>query len=119
MTTLSWASLPASANVSVSTPSKYWNYAGSPVSVAVTSTPQTLVSAVTAPRAISYSASGAEGVVINIWINADPATEPPTLKSYPGHNIFDWVVSGSIAVATVSGSATITFDTATEVTVAQ
>lgn len=118
MATLSWASSPAAANVSVSTPAKYWNYAGSPVSVAVTTTPQTLVSAVTTKRAISYSASGSDGTVINIWINSDPATEPPTLKSYPGHNIFDWEISGSVAVATVSGTATIVFDTASEAPVA-
>lgn len=118
MGTLSWAFSPAAANVSVSTPATYWNYAGSPVSVAVTTTPQTLVSAVTTKRAISYSASGADGVVINVWINSDPATEPPTLKSYPGHNIFDWEIEGSVAVATVSGTATIVFDTAQEATVA-
>ena len=118
MATLSWGSSPIASSVSVSNPSKYWSYAGSPVSVSVTTTPQTLVSAVTTKRAISYSASGAEGTEINIWINSDPATEPPTLKSYPGHNIFDWEISGSVAVATVSGTATIVFDTASEATVA-
>lgn len=111
--TISW-SQPAAATIQ----SKYWNYAGNPTSTAVTTTPQTILSAVTSPRAIAYSANGTEGIIIKIWINSDPATDPPTLRSYTGHNACDWPVSGAFAVATESGTATIIIDTAIEATTA-
>ena len=107
---------PSGGSVSATVQAKYWNYSGNPTTTAITTTAQQLLPAVTTPRAISYSATGAEGTIIKIWVNCDPLTDPPTLRSFPGHNAFDWLISGSLHVATESGTASVTIDTATEQT---
>ena len=112
---MSWSSASSSVNATIAT--KYWNYSGNPTTTSITTTAKQLLPAVTTPRAISYSATGTAGTVIKIWVNADPLTKSPTMQSFSGHNMFNWLVSGSLHVATESGTASITIDTATEQTV--
>lgn len=105
--------VPSNAG-NISTATKRWNYSGNPTSYSINTTPTMILQPTNSVRAISYSATASSGTIIKIWLNADPATEPAQLRSCDGHNMVDFVYSGTMSVACDVGSATIVIDTAVE-----
>lgn len=109
---MQWFIPPNTGNTTIQT--KRWNYSGNPVSYSVSSTPTMILQPTDDIRAISYSATATSGTIIKIWLNASPTTEPAQLRSCDGHNMIDWVFTGTMMVACDVGTATIVIDTAAE-----
>lgn len=106
--TLSWSS------VNTSTPEYYWDWGTAPQSIAITTTPSTVLSASNQPRLVSYRVDADPAIKLKVWKNS-PTSGPHELESYGGHNIEKWELSSALKVATVSGTANVVINVATKV----